>query len=361
MKVYERLASAFAAEGTTAIFGMMGDGNMYWMDALDNHGVQMLEVRHEGVGLGMADGWARATRTPGVCTATCGPGVTQLATALVTAARASSPVVAFVGESPTNDDEYIQKFEQPRFAAACEAGFIRIHSPEVADDAVRKAFYLAKTESRPIMLSAPMDVQQMTFEDGDEPYKPSSTLLKKRVVHPDMAGLQEAADIIAGCSKPVIVVGRGAMWANAGDAVIKLGERIGALIATSLRAKNWLIKTDYHVGISGNFATRTAMRHFEEADCVIGVGASLNRYTTEHAGETSGNLHVPLDFDRRTLLPGLLRHVECHVGTHPGPALVVLATRAYFSSHGRRIEFEFDACLEGHFRRPEFDGYAAVE
>ena len=62
MKVYQRLASAFKAEGTTHLFGIMGDGNMYWMHELDKlGGVQMLEVRHEGAGLGMADGWARVT------------------------------------------------------------------------------------------------------------------------------------------------------------------------------------------------------------------------------------------------------------------------------------------------------------
>src|SRR6187549_2025438 len=82
MKVYERIAQAFKGEGVTYIFGMMGDGNMYWWDALDKlGGVNLWEVRHEGVGLGMADGWARHTHSPGVCTATCGPGVTQLATA----------------------------------------------------------------------------------------------------------------------------------------------------------------------------------------------------------------------------------------------------------------------------------------
>ena len=54
-------------------------------------GVKLWEVRHEGVGLGMADGWARHKHDVGVCTATCGPGVTQLATAFVTAARAQSP------------------------------------------------------------------------------------------------------------------------------------------------------------------------------------------------------------------------------------------------------------------------------
>ena len=105
MKVYQRLAHAFKAEGVTATFGMMGDGNMYWISELHKLGVKVHEVRHEGAGLGMADGWARVTHTPGVATATCGPGVTQLASALVTASRAESPLVAFVGESPTNDDE----------------------------------------------------------------------------------------------------------------------------------------------------------------------------------------------------------------------------------------------------------------
>ena len=61
MKVYERLSQAFKAEGTTNVFGMMGDGNMYWQYANEKNGIKMHEVRHEGVGLGMADGWARST------------------------------------------------------------------------------------------------------------------------------------------------------------------------------------------------------------------------------------------------------------------------------------------------------------
>src|SRR5919199_1496221 len=240
MKVYEGLAKAFVAEGTTAVFGMMGDGNMYWMEALHDLGVQLLQVRHEGAGLGMADGWARATHTPGVCTATCGPGVTQLATALVTAARASSPIVAFVGESPTLDEEYIQRYDQARFAEACESGFVRVLSPDQAYDAVRRAFYLATMESRPILLSAPMDIQQKTMEDDEEEYQPSSTLLVKDPLEPGRAALERAAELIATSQRPVIVVGRGAIWSGAGEAVKRLAERTGALIATTLMAKNWL-------------------------------------------------------------------------------------------------------------------------
>ena len=54
-------------------------------------------------------------------------------------------------------------------------------------------FYTAKLESRPVMISAPMDVQQMTFEDDDEPYKPSSTLIPPRAVRPDPVALKQAA------------------------------------------------------------------------------------------------------------------------------------------------------------------------
>ncbi|MGZ5259689.1 MAG: thiamine pyrophosphate-binding protein, partial [Burkholderiales bacterium] len=312
MKVYERLAEAFKAEGTTHIFGMMGDGNMYWMDALNKIGVNMIETRHEGVGLGMADGWARHTHSPGVATATCGPGVTQLATALVTAARAESKVVAFVGEHPAGDQDYHQRLNQSQFAVGCETAFIRLATPEFADEAVRRAFYLAKLESRPVMLSAPMDIQQQTWED-EEPYKPSSSLIRKRAVPTDAAALEQAAEIIARAKRPVIVVGRGAVWSGAGDAVLALSERIGALIATSLRAKTWLAdRTEYHAGVSGLYATRAAMQLFEEADCVIGIGASLNRHTTEHGYLYPNAKYIQLD-PKPHIVMGNGRGADCYV------------------------------------------------
>ncbi len=312
MKVYERLAHAFKAEGTRATFGMMGDGNMYWIYALDRIGVKVHEVRHEGAGLGMADGYARTTHTPGVATATCGPGVTQLATALVTASRAHSPLVAFCGEAPSTDDEYAQFLDQSRFAAACETGFVRLVSPDQADDVVRKAFYLAKTENRPIMLSCPMDIQQKTFEDDDEAYQPSSTLFTRGAVHPDAKALAQAADMVAGAKRPVIIVGRGAQWAGAGPAVLKLGDRIGALILTSLLTKTFLSESEYHAGISGLYGSRTAMHLAHEADLVIGVGASLNRHTLENGYMYPEARYVHVDSQPHLMMGGG-RAADCYL------------------------------------------------
>lgn len=311
MKVYQRLAQAFQAEGVTATFGMMGDGNMYWVTELHKLGVKVHEVRHEGAGLGMADGWARITRTPGVATATCGPGVTQLATGLVTAARARSPIVVFCGEHPTIDEEYIQAFDQSRFAAACESGFVRLNSPEATDEVVRKAFHMARMESRPVMLSCPMDLQQKTFED-DEPYRPTSALFDRPRIHPAARSIEQAADMITGAERPVIIVGRGAEWSGAGEAVLRLGERIGALIATSLMARTFLNECEWHAGISGTYASRPAITLFEQADLVIGVGASLNRYTTEHGYQYPNARYIQIDAEPHVMMSGG-RFSDCYV------------------------------------------------
>lgn len=355
MKVYQRLAEAFKAEGVSAVFGIMGDANMYWYSELDKLGVQLLEVRHEGAGLGMADGWARATHTPGVASTTCGPGTSQLATALLTASRAESPLVAFCGEHPTNDDGYNQRLDQGRFAAACETGFVRLNSAESADDVVRKAFYLARLESRPIMLSAPMDLQQKVWED-DDPYQPSSTILPKRAAAPDPDSLERALEIIAAARKPVIVAGRGAKWSGAGDAILKLAERTGALIATSLMAKTWLSNDPFHVGVSGLYATKTAIQLLQESDCVIGVGASLNRFTTEHGYLYPNAKFVHLDAKPHVLM-GNARSADVYIQTDAKAGIEAIESalaKQSFKQTGYRTA-EVKKRLVGHYRdRAEF-------
>jgi acetolactate synthase I/II/III large subunit len=350
MKVYQRLAHAFKAEGVSAVFGIMGDANMYWMHELNEVGVKLLEVRHEGAGLGMADGWARVTHTPAVATATCGPGVSQLATALVTASRASSPLVVFAGQHPLNDPEYNQHFDNEKFAAACEAGFVGLTSPDNTDEAVRKAFYMARVESRPVMLSAPMDVQQKAFEDDDEPYQPSTALLTRQAVQPDASGLERAADIVASSRKPVIIVGRGAMWAGAGEAALKLAKRIGALVCTTLQVKTWLSQDEFHVGISGFYGTKTAMQLFEEADCVIALGASMNRYTIEHGYLYPNAKYIQMDVKAHNIM-GNGKAADCYLQSDAragAEALEAALAKRSFQQKGLRTP-DVKERLAGHY------------
>lgn len=281
-KAYEALAEAFVKEGTSDVFGMMGDANMHWMNALAQRGVRLYEVRHEGSGLGMADGWARATGNPGVVTATSGPGVSQLATSMLCASRAGTPLVAFCGETGLGDEEAVQYLDQRRFAAAIECEFVHLARPEQAEQAVQQAFYLARTRSRPVMLSAPIDVQQGEVEDADD-YVPSTALLDDARLLPDPARIATAVELIRSSKRVVVIAGRGARRADAGDEILGLQQRTGALLATTLQAKNWLCdRTEYHVGLSGLYGNKSSMELLQEADCVIAVGASLNKFTIEH-------------------------------------------------------------------------------
>src|ERR1043165_4478719 len=160
MKVYEALANAFIKEGTTTIFGLMGNGNMYWWHTLDQHpDVTIYETRHEGTALTMAEGWARASGQPGICTVTQGPGLTQLATALIVAARGKVPMVVYAGDTALNDPHGVQQLDQAKFVDATEAGFVPIWKASEAEEAVQTAFYRARVESRPLGLNAPTGVQ----------------------------------------------------------------------------------------------------------------------------------------------------------------------------------------------------------
>src|SRR5215470_18413183 len=115
MKVYHAIANAFEAEGVTDIFGMTGEANIYLISELEKRGSRMYQVRHEGAGLAMADGWARMTGNPGVCTTTGGPGAAQLATTMIVASRARTPLVAFCGDTPTGDEENAQWLDQKSY------------------------------------------------------------------------------------------------------------------------------------------------------------------------------------------------------------------------------------------------------
>ncbi|WP_433236578.1 thiamine pyrophosphate-binding protein [Actinomadura nitritigenes] len=322
MKAYEAMAEAFVREGTTDVFGMMGDANMHWMDALARRDVRLYEVRHEGSGLGMADGWARAAGRPGVVTTTSGPGVSQLATSMLCASRAGTPLVAFCGETPWGDEGAVQYLDQRRFAAAVECGFVHLSKADQAEEAVQRAFYLARTQNRPIMLSAPFDVQTQDFEPGD--YIPSHELLPRSRTLPDPARIEAARELIAGSKRVVIIAGRGARRAGAGEEVLELQAKTGALLATTLQAKNWLCdRTEFHVGLSGLFGSKPAQELLQESDCVIAVGASLNHYTTEHGYLYPEARYVQIDSAPNVVM-GNGRVADCYIQADAVTALTEL-------------------------------------
>jgi thiamine pyrophosphate-dependent acetolactate synthase large subunit-like protein len=121
-------------------------------------------------------------------------------------------------------------------------------------------------------------------------------------------------------------------------------------------AKTWLSSDPYHIGVSGLYATKTAIELLQESDCVIGVGASLNRYTTEHGYLYPNAKFVHLDSKPHVLM-GNARSADCYIQTDAKAgveALEAALAKRDFKQTGYRTA-EVKKRLQGHFRdRAEF-------
>ncbi len=276
MKVYEAIAAVVRREATGAVFGLMGDGNLKLIPRLTDLGVPFYGARHECGAVAMADGHARVAGEVGVCTFTQGPGLTNALTALVSARRARAPMVVLSGDTPTAVAGLPQDIEQLPFFAAAD---VPVLEPTAADAAavVETAFARARAERRPVALDLPTDLQEL---ETAPPASAPATRPGPAPAAPDPAELDAAAGALAAAERPVILAGRGALFAGAEGAAVALADRTGALLAHSLPLKGWFAGHSYNLGIAGGFATEVAQRLIGAADCILVLGASLNHFTS---------------------------------------------------------------------------------
>lgn len=282
MKVYEALADALATEAEGPIFGLMGDANMpVWGTLCQDKRVRMVWSRHDGAAILMADGFAQATGRLAVATVTCGPGLANAANAILTASRAHTPMVIFTGEYiPDGGKGGLQALDQRRFAAACEAEFRHLGRPDSLAEDIAEGFYTARTKKCPVILNMPQPLWEAELK-WDWEYLPSSNYLPPQDQPPSQGLLDLVADKLLASRRPVIIAGRGAQYSQARNDIVRLGEHIGALLATTLVAKGFFDGDPYDVGIAGSFSGAVTEQLLAEADLVIGIGASLNFFTSE--------------------------------------------------------------------------------
>jgi thiamine pyrophosphate-dependent acetolactate synthase large subunit-like protein len=312
-KLSDVLSQAFAAEGCEVLFTLMGDANMYWSEAMSRQpGMRVVNARHEHCAVAMADGYARATGKVGVASTTCGPGFTQIMTALAIAARAGVPLVVFAGDSPMAAAYYIQQIDMAPLALATGAHYIPVRSIDRALDNVREAFHTAALERRPVVLGVPMDLQKQAWPHMDD-YTPSAELLPTpQRPAPDPVLVDRLAGMVAEAERPILIAGRGAKLSGAREAIEALAEAAGALLATSLQAKGMFDGSPYALDIAGAYSSDMARERFAEADLVAGIGVGLGAYTTESGYLYPNARTVQIDTSPRGLWQGL-RTADLHI------------------------------------------------
>jgi acetolactate synthase I/II/III large subunit len=280
-RVYDILARAFAQEEVRTCFALLGDANMNWAARLAEQGCRMIYTRHEHCALAAAMAFSRKNREVGVASVTCGPGVTQLITALPAAVRAHLPLVVFAGEAPLKSGWYNQELDQGPLITATGAAYHPLHFPDRMPVAIRDAFVQARRERRPVVVGIPFDLQARPWEGKADLPKPSRELLPKTSPippHPD--DVASAAKLLAGAERVVVLAGLGAVEANAGPACRALSAKTGGLLATTLPARGLFHDDPFCIGISGSFTPEVGLELLKDCDLVIAVGCSL----AYHAG-----------------------------------------------------------------------------
>src|SRR5437667_4104921 len=178
-RVYDIPSKAFVQEDVRTCLALLGGANMSWAARLCEEGCRRVYVRHEHCALAAAMAYSRRNREVGVATVTCGPGVTQLITALPAAVRAHLPLVVFAGESPLKIGCYSQENDQAPLITATGAAYHSLHMPERMPVAIRDAFLQARRERRPVVIGIPFDLQARPWDGPADLPRPSPQLLPR--------------------------------------------------------------------------------------------------------------------------------------------------------------------------------------
>jgi acetolactate synthase-1/2/3 large subunit len=142
----------------------------------------------------------------------------------------------------------------------------------------REAFHIAKYERRPVVLGIPYDLQKLD-STSNQPYETSAVYYPKvGRIHPDPAIVAEVVDRLIAAKRPIIIGGRGVLYAGAKAAVVKLADRCGALLANTLPTRGLFHDHEFSVGIPGSYFTTLGREVFETAEVVLAIGTSLSYY-----------------------------------------------------------------------------------
>ena len=277
MQVAEAVGRALARRGPSHVFGLIGSGNFAVTNALVAEGARFIAARHEGAAISMTDAYAQVTGQIGMCSVHQGPGLTNTMTGLTEAAKSRTPLVLLAGDTAAAAIRSNFRIDQDQLVTSVGALAERIHSPQTAVADALRALHRARVERKPVVLMLPLDVQASDCPNPD-PFFADPPVL--RPTRPSAEAVVDAADALRRAERPLIIAGRGAR--NTGAQLETLGEMLGALLATSAVGNGLFASSEWSLGISGGFASSTAAELVQQADVILGVGASLNMWTTRH-------------------------------------------------------------------------------
>jgi len=272
------------AEGVDHVFGLIGSATMEMFDALyDAKDIRFIGVHDERTGTHMADGYARASGKTGVILAgQNGPGSTNLVTGLAQAAAAYSPVLSIAGMLSTEHlyrDAFQEVDQQALFTPVTKKTWTVTKANRIPE-MFREAFRVAMSPRRgPVQLNLPRDVlaEQITMPEMQAPNE-------YRVMQnpaPAQNAISEAAKLLTGAKRPVIITGGGIKNSRGHAAAIALAETLNAPIVLAPGHGDALpFDQPLNAGQMGPRGNPVASRLAKEADVILALGTRLGFNST---------------------------------------------------------------------------------
>ena len=269
----------------------------------------------------MAEAYGKLTGRPGIAFVTRGPGASNAAIGIHTAAQDSTPMIVFVGQVGGDfvDREAFQEIDYRRMYGSVAKWAAQIDRAERIPEYVARAFRVAMSgRPGPVVLALPEDMLPHA------PRAPTRRASSRSRAAPDAAEMAAARALLAGARRPLVIVG-GSRWdADACAELRRFAERNGLPVACAFRNQDLFDNRhpnyagDVGIGIDPKLAARV-----RDADVLLVIGERLGEMTT------SGYTLLEAPLPKQTL-----DHV------HPGadelgrvyqPALAIAATPARFS------------------------------
>jgi acetolactate synthase-1/2/3 large subunit len=294
------LLECLAREKVDLIFGYPGGVTLPLYDALYDHPIRHVLVRHEQNAAFAAQGYARATGKVGVCCATSGPGATNLVTGLVDAMMDSIPIVALTGQvsSKLMGSDAFQ--EADTFGITRSATKHNFLVKNIADlpQAIHEAFYIAASgRPGPVLVDVTKDVFQ-----GQAHYTPVTEIhLPGYKVYGDGHGgqIRRAAQMLWEAERPFVYAGGGIVAANASEELRALVELLDVPTVCTLMGLGGLPSGHPNFismpGMHGSYAANMGM---SGADLLIALGTRFDDRVTGRLAAFAPHakvIHVDVD------------------------------------------------------------------
>jgi 5-guanidino-2-oxopentanoate decarboxylase len=268
----EAVMKLLSAYGVDTVFGMPGTHTVDLYRGIARAEIRHVQCRNEQGASLMADGYARATGKPGVCTIVSGPGVTNAATGIAQAYCDSLPMLVLSGACATQTQgkgwgTVHELADQSAVTAGFTAFSAMVRYPEELPELIARAYGVFRGgRPRPVHLSLPWDVLPLPVETEWKSRRTPSLPM------PDPAAIDEAADRLARAKCPLILVGGGA--AGAREALVGIAERIGAPVLATNAGKG-IVPESHPLSLGCSILQKPSQHALAQADVVLLVGTQV--------------------------------------------------------------------------------------